>query len=208
MTAALATPAPPALPALPLALLRPLVLDDGRRVIVRPLLPQDAAAEQAFVAALSAASRYRRFHVGLRQLPPSALERLVRIDHREHVAIVAHEAGDDDEPVIVADARYVKSGPAAAEFAIAVADGWQRAGLGRRLLGLLARHAARRGIGTLHGDVLADNGPMIRTLQGLGATLAPRHDEPGVLLATIAADAERAEGAQADRCAAASSSRV
>lgn len=199
MTAAVDAPAPPAT-RLPLGLLRPLRLDDGRRVIVRPLLPQDAAAEQAFVTALSAASRYRRFHVGLRQLPPSALERLVRIDHRQHVAIVAHEAGDDDEPVIVADARYVKTGPAAAEFAIAVADGWQRAGLGRRLLGLLARHAARHGVTVLHGDVLADNGPMIRTLQGLGATLAARDDEPGVLLATIAA--------QPDRCAAASSSRV
>lgn len=187
MNGAVATlaPAPLHLLHLPVGLIHPLTLDDGQRLIARPLLPQDEAAEQAFVMALSATSRYRRFHVGLRQLPPSALERLVRIDHREHVALVVHEESDDDAPMLVADARYVRQGTDSAEFAIAVADGWQRRGLGRRLMGLLARHAARRGLTTLTGDVLADNGPMIRMLERLGATIAPRDDERGVLLATL-----------------------
>jgi RimJ/RimL family protein N-acetyltransferase len=170
---------------LPVGLIHPLTLDDGRRLIARPLLPQDEAAEQAFVMALSATSRYRRFHVGLRELPPSALERLVRIDHREHVALVAHEEGDDDTPMLVADARYVRDGARSAEFAIAVADGWQGRGLARRLLGLLGRRAARHGLVALHGDVLADNTPMLRLLERLGATIEPRTDERGVLLATL-----------------------
>lgn len=178
-----AVAAPPA--HVPVGLIHALVLDDGRHLIARPLLPQDEAAEQAFVMALSATSRYRRFHVGLRRLPPSALERLVHIDQREHVALVVHEPADDDEPLLVADARYVKNGPASAEFAIAVADGWQRRGLGRRLMRLLARHAARHGVKTLTGDVLADNTPMLRMLEALGAQLAPRDDEAGVWLASF-----------------------
>lgn len=172
-------------PKLPLGLIQALTLRDGQRLIVRPLLPQDEAAEQAFVMALSAASRYRRFHVGLRALPPSALARLVHVDHERHVALVAHPEGEDDEPTIVADARYVFTGTAEAEFAIAVSDAWQRRGLGRRLLALLARHAARHGVQRLTGDVLADNVPMLNLLQGLGCAVAPRDDEAGVLQATI-----------------------
>jgi len=175
-----------AVPRVPVGLIHSLALADGRRLLVRPVLPQDVDAEQAFVMGLSAASRYRRFHVGLRALPASTLERLTQIDHQSHVALVAQrESDDDDEPAIVADARYVRTDERSAEFALAVADDWQRLGVGRRMLQLLARHAARHGFSTLTGDVLADNAPMIAMLQRMGCELQPRSDEPGLLLATI-----------------------
>jgi acetyltransferase len=180
------SPALAAAPRVPVGLIHPLALRDGRRLLVRPVLPQDDAAEQAFVMALSAASRYRRFHVGVRALPPATLQRLTQVDHRTHVALVAQpESDDEDEPAIVADARYVTTGPDSAEFAVAVADAWQRQGVGRQMLCLLARHAARRGYARLTGDVLADNLPMIAMLQRMGAELTLRDDEPGLLLATI-----------------------
>ncbi len=182
-----ASPALAAPPRLPLSLIRPLQLADGRRVLVRPVLPQDDDAEQAFVMALSPASRYRRFHVGMRALPAAVLAQFTRIDHLSHVALVAHAEADDDEPALVADARYVRSADAEeAEFAVAVADDWQRQGLGRQMLALLARHAARHGVRRLHGDVLADNAPMLRMLAALGCEVRPRSDEAGVMLATIA----------------------
>lgn len=45
-----------------------LWLDDGRSVVLQPVGPQDAEAEQGFVRALSPASRVRRFHFGMREL--------------------------------------------------------------------------------------------------------------------------------------------
>jgi acetyltransferase len=196
----------PLAPRVPVGLIHPLALPDGRRLLVRPVLPQDDEAEQAFVMALSAASRYRRFHVGVRALPAATLARLTQIDHRSHVALVAQplgEFGDDDEAAIVADARYVLTGPDSAEFAVAVADDWQRQGVGRSMLCLLARHAARHGITRLTGDVLLDNAPMLAMMRGIGSRLVLRDDEPGLVLATM----ELADAPQA-RCAAASSSRV
>ena len=171
----------------PVGLIRPITLRDGRHVLVRPVLPQDEATEQAFVMGLSAASRYRRFHIGLRALPPALLRQLTQIDHHGHVALVAQPETDEDDndPGIVADARYVRTGDGSAEFAVAVADGWQRQGLGRRLLEQLARHAARHGIHTLVGDVLSDNQPMITMLEDMGCELQLRDDEPGLLLATV-----------------------
>lgn len=170
----------------PSVLIDRLRLADGRELIVRPVLAFDAAAEQDFVRALSAGSRQRRFHVGIRELPPALLRAMTEVDHDAHVAVVAETIGDDDEATIVADARYVR-GPTAelggdeAEFAIAVADAWQGAGLGRALMQRLARHAARHGITRLVGDVLPGNAAMFAITGALGGRLVASPNGPGVI---------------------------
>ena len=172
----------------PSVLIDRLRLADGRQVIVRPVLAFDAAAEQDFVRALSAASRQRRFHVGLRELPLSLLRAMTEVDHDAHVAVVAEAIGDDDEASIVADARYVR-GPTPdlaadeAEFAIAVADAWQGVGLGRALMRHLSRHAARHGVQRLVGDVLPGNQAMFAITDALGGRLAVSSNGPGVIRA-------------------------
>lgn len=165
-----------------------LWLDDGRRLQVSPLRRHDAAAAQAFVAALSPQSRYRRFHVGLPQLPPAMLMGLVDVDQVRHVALAARAPHAD---LIVADARYVRDDERqdTAEFAVTVADHWQGLGLGRQLLTRLARHARSQGLRHLHGDVLRDNRPMLGLVERLGGRLAQRADEPGVLRACFVAGA-------------------
>jgi acetyltransferase len=160
----------------------PLWLDDGRHVQVSPLRRHDAAAAHAFVAALSPQSRYRRFHVGIPQLPPGLLVRLVDVDQVRHVALAARAPASDR---IVAEARYVRDEECAdgAEFAVTVADDWQGLGLGRQLLSRLGRHARTQGLRHLHGDVLWDNRPMRWLVESLGGRLLPLADEPGVLRA-------------------------
>ena len=153
--------------------------------MLRPVLSFDAAAEQDFVRALSAASRLKRFHFGLRELPPSMLRAMTEVDHHAHVALVAEAFDADEEATIVADARYVRgpsSGLAAdeAEFAIAVADAWQGAGLGRRMMKRLGQHAARHGVAHLVGDVLPDNGAMFSLVATLGGQRLASPNGPGV----------------------------
>jgi GNAT superfamily N-acetyltransferase len=144
-------------------------LGDGRRLRLAPVTPQDASAERSFVEALSQSSRYRRFHFGLRELTPEQSRAMTEIDQHHHVAFVARP---ESEAPIVADARYVRRADSAdAEFAIAVADAWQGAGLGRELLKRLAAHARAHGVGCLFGDVLWGNGPMIGLVRSLGGRL-------------------------------------
>jgi acetyltransferase len=169
----------------PSALIDRLRLADGRQVVVRPVLAFDAAAEQDFVRGLSPATRQRRFHVGLRELPPSLLRAMTEVDHDDHVAIVAEAFDDDDDTArIVADARYVRGPRDApcheAEFAIAVADDWQGVGLGRELMQRLARHAARHGVRRLVGDVLPGNRAMFAVTASLGGELVASPNGPGV----------------------------
>jgi acetyltransferase len=162
-----------------------VVLADGRGVRVRAVQPDDAAAEQAFVATLSPTSRRRRFHGAMKQLPASVLEAMTAIDFRHHVALVAEARCADGAARLVADARYVRDDRGDAEFAIAVADGWQGLGLGRALLQRLGRHARLSGVATLRGSVLADNAPMLALMRSLGARLRDDLADATIVQATF-----------------------
>ena len=166
-------------------------LADGRRVTVRPVLPQDAALEQALVRALSPAARYQRFFAPIRELPEGWLRTLTQIDYRRHQALIA-ECFDGDEALPVAEARYVvdEAGDEAgdeADFAVVVADDWQRRGLARRLIGSLIAQAARSGLRRLRGDVLATNRAMLDLARSLGFHTR-RHPDGGAQVMRIVLD--------------------
>jgi acetyltransferase len=136
-------------------------------VILRAVRADDDELFAAFVRRLSPASRHNRFHVGLRELPQSWLDALVR--PAADVWAVLAIAIDGGRPGCIAEARHVPDPDAAgrSEFAIAVADGWQRQGLGDELMRRLVAHATAQGVAYLFGDVLRENGGMLR--------LAARH---------------------------------
>lgn len=144
-------------------------LADGRRVTVRPVLPQDAELEQRLVRGLSAQSRYARFLSPIRELSPQWLERLTRIDYARHVALVAESFDGHSRARAVGEARYVvDASGTAAEFALLTADDWRRTGLGAGMLGMLIGHARRAGLQALYGDVLRDNDAMLGLARRLG----------------------------------------
>jgi acetyltransferase len=161
----------------PSELIDKLVLEDGRSVVIRPVLPQDTDAAQAFVGALSPKTRRLRFHGVVNWLPDSVLQSMTQVDYRCQLGLIA-ETFDLDGPRIVADARYVCADDSdEAELAIAVADEWQGLGLGPALIDRVARHAKRSGLRVLHGEVLVGNTAMEKLMQRVGARLTPdRHD--------------------------------
>lgn len=155
---------------------------DGRHVLIRPVLPQDDVIAQLFVRQLSDESRYQRFLVGLAELPPDMLARFTRVDYRDHVALIA-ETFDDDREAQIGEARFVAdAGDAStarhADFAIAVADGWHRLGVGSRLLRGIERAARANGIAYLHGDVLRSNRRALDFMLYRGFITAPNPEEP------------------------------
>ena len=106
---------------------------------------------------LSPQSRYIRFFVGLAESPPHMLAYLTDVDHAHHLALIAHTLVYGRQ-LQVGEARYVvDDGGTSAEFAIAVADDWQTAGIGSRLLRLLEEAARAAGIARFTGDVLGSN---------------------------------------------------
>lgn len=171
----------------PAALIDRVSLADGRSVLVRPVLPQDSALQQDFVRGLSAANRYRRFHSALRELPESTLEYLTQVDYASHLALLAETFEDGGCEVQVAEARYVLRDDAddVAEFAVAVADGWQGQGLAKYLLGALAAQASASGLRRFEGSVLADNAPMRALMRSMGWQIRADPQDARLVVASV-----------------------
>ena len=80
---------------------------------------------------------------------------------------------EDGRERIVAVANYVRlRDPAVAEAAFAVADEYQRRGIGTRLVEQLAKRAGSEGIERIVAEVLADNRGMLGVFEALGFELS------------------------------------
>ena len=158
-------------------------LEGGQRVVIRPVLPQDADLTDAFFRNLSGGSRYDRFMTHMRDLPPDLLRRFTEVDYADHVALVAEVFADGRETVI-AEARYVRTAadPGAAEFAVSVAEDWQGKGLARRLVGKLVCRAAAAGIDRIVGETLASNWRMLALARKAGFAIKTSPEVSGLML--------------------------
>lgn len=109
---------------------------------------------------LSVESVYRRFFSPISK--PDQLRAVVgRLDRRHNDAVVAVEAGE-----VVGMVQYSRGeGSRLADLAIVVADGWQRQGLGTRLVAALAERAAAAGIEGFAVDIQGDNFGALRLLK-------------------------------------------
>ena len=158
---------------------------DGTRVTIRPIRPEDAAIERDFVNALSPETKYLRFMSTLKELTPAMLTRFTQIDYDRDMALVAVvQEGVSEREIGVC--RYVRNPDGAScEFAIVVAEAWQRRGLGRHLRARLIAIARERGIDRMTGQVLLANPGMLDLLAKLGFTLSGSRDAPELKDATL-----------------------
>jgi acetyltransferase len=145
------------------------------------LTPDDRAALAALPTRVSPDTSYARFHGVVRVLTTPALNRLLDLDQGRHEAVIA----ETDEG-IVAVARYVRDTPtsAEAEVAIVVADAWQRAGIGRRLMRELMTAARRAGIRRFRATMMLENGSARQFVAALAPTARGRFVD-GKLVVTI-----------------------
>src|SRR5688500_9915465 len=111
-----------------------VLLRDRRRVTIREVQREDAGAFEAAFARLSAETRYNRFMGAVSRLPASVLEKAVNPAPEREFAVVA-VSGESGYGLIVGGARYfVEADGETCEFAITVADGWQRLGLAAHMM--------------------------------------------------------------------------
>jgi acetyltransferase len=143
-------------------------LPDGTNLTIRPIRPEDAEMEQAFVRGLSHETKYFRFMDSLQELSPSALARFTQIDYDREMALLVSTVENGRE-VELAIARYITNPDGeSCEFALVVADAWQHRGIGRKLLHSLFDVARQKGLKRVEGEVLHSNEKMLEMMQSLG----------------------------------------
>ncbi|WP_303907959.1 bifunctional acetate--CoA ligase family protein/GNAT family N-acetyltransferase [Thiohalomonas denitrificans] len=153
---------------------------DGIDVVIRPIRPEDAEIEQAFVRQLSGRAKYFRFMQILEELTPAMLARFTQIDYDREMALIAvleEEKGDTQLGVC----RYVINPDGiSCEFAVVVADEWQHRGVGHRLMVQLMEAARERGLKRMEGEVLADNHEMLALVRSVGFTVITSQEDPKI----------------------------
>jgi acetyltransferase len=170
----------------PVELIGDVTLRDGSVLHVRPIRPEDAALERAFVDHLSDATRYFRFFHRISELTPAMLARFTQVDYDRELALVALAGSGTDRAAFVGVARYIANVDAtSAEFAVVVTDAWQRRGVASVLMRGLIVCAKRRGFERLSGMVLRDNESMLDFVRSLGFSVTDDPEDPGQVCATL-----------------------
>lgn len=169
----------------PQHLVKKVTLADGTAITIRPIRPEDARIEAEFVRNLSEESRYYRFMDTLRELSPQMLSHFTRVDYDRHMAFIA-VSGEGAQETEIAVARYIAAGDGTScEFAIVVADAWQRKGVGTLLMRTLIETARARGLRMMFGEVMTGNHKMLELMQHLGFQLKLEPGDPHLMRAEI-----------------------
>ena len=158
----------------PVELEREIRLKDGTALQLRPIRPDDAERERAFVAAMSDSSRYSRFQHSVSALSPEMIARFTQLDYDREMALVAIDVATDQ---IAGVTRYFPNPDRiSVEFAVAVADAWQGRGLGMLLMKSLIACAQAAGYDSIDGSILSSNQDMLHLAEQLGFAIKERDD--------------------------------
>jgi GNAT superfamily N-acetyltransferase len=144
------------------------LLPCGVPVLLRTLQPADFSLHRQFLYSCSQNSIYHRFFQVAEhaKVTDQQIARYTHFDRTRELAITAVQYPNQEQELGVA--RLVQQENALAEFAVIVADPWQRQGLGRKLVEKIIEVASQRHIRCLQGYVLSENKAMLRLCCQLG----------------------------------------
>ncbi|MCG7910658.1 MAG: bifunctional acetate--CoA ligase family protein/GNAT family N-acetyltransferase [Candidatus Thiodiazotropha taylori] len=155
-------------------------LPNGINIVIRPIRPEDADLEQNFTRQLSNEAKYFRFMSSIQELTPEMLTRFTQIDYHNEMALIA-VTEDQHHEVELGVARYViNPDKRSCEFALVVADEWQRQGIGHKLMNHLMGIARDRGLERMEGEVLSNNFKMLDLMKSLYFQVTPYPEDNSI----------------------------
>ncbi len=160
-------------------------MKNGDPLVIRPIRPEDEPMMVKFHEALSERTVYQRYLQMLNLSQRIAHERLTRIcfiDYARQMALVAEREvpGTGEKQIIAVGRLQGITGATESEFAIVVADEYQKTGLGTELLRRLVEIGRAEGVKVITADILAENSVMQKLSEKLGFKLTREPGDPVV----------------------------
>jgi acetyltransferase len=171
----------------PKALEEVITFPDGQKLLLRPIRPEDEPAFQRLFSRLTLDEIRLRFLHAMKFLSHEMAAFLTQIDYDREMALVLCEPTAQKEPVMYGMVR-LSADPdnAHAEFDILIQQDMTGMGLGPMLMRRIIDYARKRGIGELYGEVLAENGPMLRLCEAFGFKKRRDPEDSGVMIVSLA----------------------
>ena len=149
---------------------------DDLELFFRPVKPSDERLLQEFLYHLSEKSVYQRFFQNMKAFPHDLAQNMVSVDYREKMGIVG-VCGSPGNIRIIANGHWIMNvNNNTAEVAFAVADKYQRRGIGTHLLKLMMRIAKEQGILGFEASVIGGNVAMMNVFKKSGCVLHTKYD--------------------------------
>ncbi len=153
------------------------MLRDGTPVMLRPMKPEDEPLVSDFLGKCSEETIYFRYFRLVKKWTHEMLIRFTQNDYDRELGLMAIGQPPGPEVMMGVSRLVMAADRSMAEFAVIIADPWQGKGLGPKLVERITEIAREQGVQRLHGDVLAQNQPMLEMVKRLGFSL--RKDTEG-----------------------------
>lgn len=141
----------------------------GRRIMLRPIRPEDEEQHVAFLRKLDPADIRMRVFYSRRSIDHGELARLTQIDYAREMALIAAQVDDDGVEETLAVVRAIADPDnVSAEFGIVVRSDLKGARLGELLMRRIIDYQRGQGTSKLVATVLAENTRMLELARLLG----------------------------------------
>jgi acetyltransferase len=144
---------------------------NGKKVTFRPIRPEDEPLEGEMFTKFSEQTQRFRFFQLIKGITHELLIRYTQIDYDREIAIIA-ELSEKGKKKMAGVVRLIADPyNETAEFAIVVADPWQRQDLGNKFTDYILKIAKDRGIKKVYADFLRENHIMFHMFKERGFTI-------------------------------------
>ena len=153
-------------------------LRDGTPLLVRPVRPQDEPLYPPFLRQVTPEDLRLRFFAPVKEFSHGFIARFTQIDYARAMAFVAINPSSGE--MLGVGRLHMMTHRDTAEYAVLVRSDFKGRGLGWMLMQVLIAYARDEGIGTLEGEVLAENSSMLGMCAELGFAISESPSDPNI----------------------------